>query len=61
MRMRWLMSKGRTTITIAHRLSTIQGADDILVIDEHRVKEHGSHEELMALGGIYAGYANMHM
>ena len=53
------LAKGRTTITIAHRLSTIRGADRILVIDGHRVAEQGSHEELMALNGIYANYYNM--
>ncbi len=44
---------GRTTLIIAHRISTIQSADHILVLDDGHVAEYGSHEELMALGGIY--------
>ena len=44
----------RTIIAIAHRLSTIRNADTILVIEDGRVTESGSHEELVALGGSYA-------
>jgi ATP-binding cassette subfamily B protein len=45
---------GRTTIVIAHRLSTIQAMDRILVMDEGRILEQGSHRELLAHGGTYA-------
>ncbi|KAF9306353.1 Homocysteine S-methyltransferase 1 [Mortierella antarctica] len=48
------ISKDRTTLMIAHRLSTIVDADEILVIQKGQIAEHGSHEELMRAGGIYA-------
>jgi ABC-type multidrug transport system fused ATPase/permease subunit len=46
-------SVGRTTLVIAHRLSTIQHADAIIVIRKGKVLERGTHEELIALKGIY--------
>jgi ABC-type multidrug transport system fused ATPase/permease subunit len=49
--------EGRTAFVIAHRLSTIRDADQILVLDRGRIVERGSHEELLELGGRYAGLA----
>ncbi|KAJ1734921.1 hypothetical protein LPJ61_000821 [Coemansia biformis] len=47
-------ANGRTTITIAHRLSTIQNADCIIVFNQGRIVEQGSHDELLALKGLYS-------
>lgn len=48
------LRKGRTTIIVAHRISTIQDADHILVLDEGKVEEYGTHEELLNNGKLYA-------
>jgi ATP-binding cassette subfamily B multidrug efflux pump len=47
------MRKGRTTIAIAHRLSTIQDANLILVLHQGEIVERGTHQELLAMGGLY--------
>ena len=52
------LSKGRTTLIIAHRLATIREADRIVLIDEGKVKECGTHQELIALNGDYAKLYN---
>ena len=49
------IAKHRTTLTIAHRLSTVVDADQILVLVDGRVAESGTHGELLARGGVYAG------
>ena len=48
------MFKDKTMIVVAHRLTTIKDSDKIVVIDSHRIAEEGTHDELMAKGGLYA-------
>jgi len=50
---------GRTTLVVAHRLTTVKNADEILVITDHGIEEKGTHDELLAKGGIYADLWNV--
>ena len=52
---------GRTTFVIAHRLSTVRRADLILLMDDGRVIERGTHDELMTRGGVYYGMVRRQM
>ena len=52
------VSRNRTSLVIAHRLSTIVGADEIIVINEGRIAERGTHAQLLAAGGLYASMWN---
>jgi ATP-binding cassette subfamily B protein len=52
------ISKNRTSLVIAHRLSTIVGADEIIVLDQGRIVERGTHQQLLAANGLYASMWN---
>ncbi len=52
------VARGRTSLVIAHRLSTIVGADEIIVLDQGRIAERGTHTQLLAASGLYAGMWN---
>ena len=54
------LCKGRTTIVVAHRLSTVKNANKIAVVSDGRVIELGTHNELVALDGTYAGLYKLH-
>jgi ABC-type multidrug transport system fused ATPase/permease subunit len=55
-----ILMQGRTSIIIAHRLSTIRSADQILVLDNGKITEQGTHQELIALeNGIYKNLSNL--
>lgn len=53
------LTHGKTIIMIAHRLKTVQSADQILVLDQGKITQRGTHQELMQTGGLYASFIRM--
>ena len=53
------LTQGKTIIMIAHRLKTVQSAHQILVLDQGRIIQRGTHQELMNAGGLYSDFINM--
>jgi len=52
------VSRNRTSLVIAHRLSTVVSADEVIVLDQGRIVERGTHGELLGTGGLYASMWN---
>ena len=55
------LSNNRTTLVIAHRLSTVRNAQRIIVLTDHGIDEQGTHDELIALEGVYANLYSMQL
>ncbi len=53
------LTRGKTIIMIAHRLKTVQSADQILVLEQRRIIQRATHQELMKAGGLYADFVSM--